>query len=153
MGYTQFPRSGQLSGANSPTGHRLSGTPGYLVAAGDGGPSLEDLEYAYFGVGGPDVFSNAYLVTDTAIEVAGFDPSRASCELYNDDTSADPVFIGGPAVAPLSGVTQSGAGLRLNPGSGRIYDGADRAKRIFAICAPGQSAVLVVVITPNSGVA
>jgi hypothetical protein len=150
-GYTQFPRSGQLGAKQSPTGAPLQGTPGYLVSdlGNAGAPDLAALEAAYYSIGGPDVNTNAYLVTDVAQEIAPFDASRASLEIYNDDSSADACFIGGPYVAPVNGQTQANAGLRLNPGSGRIYDGADRAKRIWAVCAAGQTAVVVVALTPT----
>lgn len=152
-GYAQIPRSGQL-GSGSPVG-AIRGTPGYLVS--DGGPiapSLDDLAAAYFGIGGPEPTTNAYLVTaNEAIELCGFDPTRASCEIYCDDSSSGPVYIGGAQVAPVNGQTQPNAGLRINPGTGRIYDGADRARRLWAICGAGVSALVVVVLTPNSNVA
>jgi len=152
MGYVQIPGSGRLGSAESPTGAALRGRPGWLVSSSDGSasPDLDTLLEAAYQIGGPDISTNAYLVGSEATEIAGFDTTRMSCEIYCDDSSPDPVYIGGPQVAPVSGQTQPNAGIRLNPGSGRIYDGADRAKRIFAICASGQTAVVVVATTGTS---
>ncbi len=153
MGFVQVPKSGQLGAGSSPTGTPLAGKPGYFVSDSGGplNPPLDDLESSYFGLGGSDVTSSAYaIVSDEPTEILSFDPIRMEAEIYCDDSSTGPIFIGGPQVAPVAGGNQPNAGIRLNPGSGRIYDGASRGKRVWAICAAGVTATCVVMLTPRS---
>ena len=156
MSWTRFPPSGQLAPTQSPTGAALNGRPGYFVAgAADptaaGTSPLDALEESYFGIGGPQVISNAVAVSaDPPVPICEFDSNRLAVEIYCDDSSAGAVFIGGPGVQAVTGGNQAGAGIRLNPGQGRIYDGALRSIALWAICASGQTATVSVITTPRS---
>lgn len=151
-GPTRIPRSGRANANRTGFGFPLSGPPGgYLVGSGqDTSTSLQDLELAYYGQGGPDVVSTSSEVTAAgAVQICDFDTTRMVAEIYCDDSSDGAVFIGGPGVQAVgSGATN--VGLRINPGQGRIYDEASRSARLYAICASGQTALVCVMLTPRS---